>query len=48
MPKVCPECGADLTKRDPMKHALKHWGTKPLERPEEQGAAQKRKMLLGG
>jgi len=25
MPEICPECGCDLSAKDPAKHALAHW-----------------------
>jgi len=25
MPEICPECGCDLSTKDPAKHALSHW-----------------------
>jgi len=43
---VCPECGVDLTGRDPKAHAYDHWP--PGVRDDELGAEARarRKILL--
>jgi len=44
--KKCPECGVDLTGRDPKAHAHDHWP--PSVRDDELGAEARarRKILL--
>ena len=45
--RECPECGVDMTGRDPIGHANDHWD--PRVRDEELGAeaARRRKILRG-
>jgi len=45
-PDVCPECGADLTDRDPYAHALSHWPEKIPDYPETKLARTRQKQLL--
>lgn len=42
----CPECGADLSKLDPRKHALAHWNELIPDIPEYQEARRRQKILF--
>jgi len=44
-PETCPECGVDLTDRDPWAHALDHWPEK-IESPKSYPEAVKRQDQL--
>jgi len=44
-PETCPECGVDLTNRDPWAHALDHWPEK-ISNPESFPEAVKRQKYL--
>ena len=50
--KTCPECGDDLTNRDPVGHAYKHYGVggnaiDPKD-PKQEQARERYKALTGG
>jgi len=43
--QICPECGADLSDRNPYAHSLKHWPDKIPDYPETKLARERQKIL---
>jgi hypothetical protein len=41
----CPECGADLSTRDPEGHAVGHWGERTLDPARGKDAADRQRQL---
>jgi len=44
-PETCPECGVDLTDRDPWAHALDHWPEKIPPSEDTERARERQKIL---
>jgi len=44
--KVCPECGVDLTGRDPKAHAYDHWPPNVKDAELGAEARARRKILM--
>jgi len=44
--KRCPECGVDLTDRDPVAHALDHWPRDIPDREDTREARRRQKILM--
>jgi len=42
---ICPECGKDLTGRDPWAHALDHWPERIPNYPETKLARERQALL---
>jgi len=43
---ICPECGLDLTDRDPWGHALSHWSAILTEQNSSYEARKRQKKLI--
>ena len=43
----CPECGESLKGRSPRKHAISHWGEKPILKDNQNKKAIERAKMLG-
>jgi len=44
--KCCPECGCDMTGRDPKGHALDHWPADIPVRDDTAEARRRQKILM--
>jgi len=44
--KVCPECGVDMTGRDPKAHANDHWDPNIADKDLGKEATKRKKILL--
>jgi len=44
--KKCPECGADLTNRDPKAHANDHWDPDIADKDLGKEARERKKILM--